>query len=215
MDVVIPGLLISDLRAAENVKLLDAHHISHVLCLGWEYDAHRDMVHLKGNHVIEILDDEDANLLDHLPDCIAFISAAIDGGGVCLVHCQAGVSRSAAVVVAYMMARMGMTRDEALERLRGVRAVVDPNAGFMMQLEIFGAMGCRVDGENHTYRRYALGQMALEQSGLGQISNLRLAQDPATNAQLLARNGCGLLNGVPAFDLKCKKCRYEILFDVL
>jgi hypothetical protein len=40
-----------------------------------------------------------------------------------------------------------------------------PNAGFMHQLELFERMGRIIDISNPEYRRFLMGQMALEQQG--------------------------------------------------
>ena len=42
-----------------------------------------------------------ADLLIHLPSACQFIHQAVTAGGVVLVHCYQGLSRSAAVVTAY------------------------------------------------------------------------------------------------------------------
>lgn len=47
--------------------------------------------------VIDICDDEQANLLLHLEQAVQFIQTALAANGRVLVHCQAGVSRSASV----------------------------------------------------------------------------------------------------------------------
>ncbi|MFX8899301.1 dual specificity protein phosphatase, partial [Acinetobacter baumannii] len=54
-----------------------------------------------------------------------------------LVHCYQGISRSTAICCAYMMARSTafLTRDEALSRIRSVRAKASPNSGFMKLLK--------------------------------------------------------------------------------
>ena len=54
-------------------------------------------------------DDEEANLLQHLPAALSFIDDALSSGGRCLVHCQAGMSRSVSIVSAYMMKKGGMS----------------------------------------------------------------------------------------------------------
>ncbi|KAG7282723.1 hypothetical protein CRUP_017649 [Coryphaenoides rupestris] len=51
-----------------------------------------------------------------------------------LVHCQAGVSRSATVVIAYLMKHTLMTMTDAYKYVRGRRPVVSPNLNFMGQL---------------------------------------------------------------------------------
>jgi Dual specificity phosphatase, catalytic domain len=46
-----------------------------------------------------------------------------------------GVSRSATVVIAYLIATTKMTPQEALAAVRAKRAIVRPNRGFMSQLQ--------------------------------------------------------------------------------
>jgi dual specificity phosphatase 12 len=96
-------------------------------------------------HCIEIEDDEKANLLDHLEDVLDFLDDAIDASdGKVLVHCHNGVSRSPAVVLAFMCYSMGLQLDEAVEVLRMDVPQAAPNEGFMQQLQLFVAMGCEL-----------------------------------------------------------------------
>jgi protein-tyrosine phosphatase len=50
------------------------------------------------------------------------------------VHCRNGVSRSGMVVVAYLMAREGWSRDEAVAFVRSRRPGLRPNPAFMKLL---------------------------------------------------------------------------------
>lgn len=54
-----------------------------------------------------------------------------------LVHCMAGISRSAAIVIAYLMATEQLDFDAALAKLREKRPIVNPNQGFCAQLRAF------------------------------------------------------------------------------
>jgi hypothetical protein len=58
-----------------------------------------------------------------------------------LVHFWVGKSRSATVVVAFLMRELGMRRDEALELLKMKRSFVDPNPGFRAQLRLWERCG--------------------------------------------------------------------------
>ncbi|EFJ25293.1 hypothetical protein SELMODRAFT_27743, partial [Selaginella moellendorffii] len=51
-----------------------------------------------------------------------------------LVHCSEGVSRSAALVIAYMMWRDRKNFDQAFDRMKSLRGSTNPNLGFVFQL---------------------------------------------------------------------------------
>ncbi len=53
--------------------------------------------------------------------------------GKILVHCHVGVSRSATVVLAYLMLKQNMTLVEAVQKVKEGRGVF-PNRGFLRQL---------------------------------------------------------------------------------
>jgi atypical dual specificity phosphatase len=52
-----------------------------------------------------------------------------------LVHCFAGMSRSATIVIAYLLVTTPMTVGEATEFVRSKRSVIRPNCGFIEQLK--------------------------------------------------------------------------------
>ena len=52
---------------------------------------------------------------------------------------MAGVSRSAAIVIAYLMSRENMTYNEAVDLVEEKRPFINPNEGFKAQLKQLGA----------------------------------------------------------------------------
>lgn len=54
-----------------------------------------------------------------------------------LVHCQKGKSRSATVVIAYLILMNGMAVKEALDYVTSKRPIVEPNIGFFECLRVF------------------------------------------------------------------------------
>lgn len=52
-----------------------------------------------------------------------------------LVHCYAGVSRSPALVIAYLMATKGWGLEEAYDFVKERRRIIKPNRSFINQLE--------------------------------------------------------------------------------
>lgn len=69
-------------------------------------------------------------------------SANIATPGGILVHCFAGASRSAMVVLAWVMQHLRLDLVAAYKLVRAKRPIIDPNSSFMRQLLAFERMGC-------------------------------------------------------------------------
>ncbi|XP_041755112.1 dual specificity protein phosphatase 13-like [Coregonus clupeaformis] len=64
-----------------------------------------------------------------------YIRAALAKGGRVFVHCLIGVSRSAALVLAFLMIVEGLMLQEAVAAVRPQRNIC-PNTGFLLQLDL-------------------------------------------------------------------------------
>ena len=60
--------------------------------------------------------------------------AARQCGGKVMIHCQAGVSRSSTIVIAYIMKYSGLSMTSAFHYVKSKRTIVAPNFNFMGQL---------------------------------------------------------------------------------
>lgn len=72
-------------------------------------------------------------LSDSLP-LISFSDSVKNSGGRVLVHCQAGISRSATICLAYLIQSHRVRLDEAFDFVKQRRGVISPNFSFMGQL---------------------------------------------------------------------------------
>lgn len=64
-----------------------------------------------------------------------FIQDALDAERTAVyVHCQGGKSRSATIVLYYLVTRRGMSLLDAFNHVKDKRKVIDPNISFMKQL---------------------------------------------------------------------------------
>jgi protein-tyrosine phosphatase len=86
--------------------------------------------------VIDVEDHPDEDILCELDGCLAFIDSALSANTGILVYCTAGMSRSATVVVAYVMKANACTVEEAVAIVRRSRRWIKPNTGFMDQLRV-------------------------------------------------------------------------------
>ncbi|OQR74975.1 WD repeat-containing protein 46-like [Tropilaelaps mercedesae] len=68
---------------------------------------------------------------------IEFINDVKASGGKVLVHCHAGISRSATICMAYLMATLRLRMEDAYEHVKSRRKIISPNFSFMGQLLSF------------------------------------------------------------------------------
>jgi protein-tyrosine phosphatase len=129
------GLFLGDARDARDRDLLAGSGITDILNCAREVPCwfRKDLryFHLK-------LADPDPAFQDHIDRFCRFIHRGRHSGGV-LVHCAAGLSRSAAAIVAYLCWR-GKPLEEAIELLRrrvgeSDKDFIEPDPSFTVQLE--------------------------------------------------------------------------------
>ncbi|GJQ14536.1 hypothetical protein GpartN1_g6327.t1 [Galdieria partita] len=118
-------------RNASDRDALDLLGITHILIVGEELVAHFPGVYEYKQLMIRDLETQD--LHPFLEEAIAFIEKAKFSGKV-LVHCYAGVSRSAAIVLAYLI-YLGNTFEEAWKFLVARKSDVQPLGSFILQLQ--------------------------------------------------------------------------------
>ncbi|XP_077466287.1 dual specificity protein phosphatase 1 [Stigmatopora argus] len=83
---------------------------------------------------IPVEDNHKADISSWFNEAIEFIDSVRNNGGRVFVHCQAGISRSATICLAYLMRTNRVKLDEAFEFVKQRRSIISPNFSFMGQL---------------------------------------------------------------------------------
>lgn len=130
-------LFLGDSLQATNKRLLKDLQITHIIdATGVEASkSHAARLEIQYLHY-DIEDIETANIAQHFDSAIEFISAAKQHeDGRIFVHCRAGISRSASLVLAYLLhSKAAASLQHGLEMVLSERPWVCPNPGFRSQL---------------------------------------------------------------------------------
>lgn len=129
---VTTNLFIGGALAARSVNTLQHLGITHVLCLCSNEIGQSDsqFPNLFEYRNFSITDEEDSNISSIFEEACDFIDDVERAGGKVLVHCFEGRSRSATLVLAYLMLRKKKTLFEAWNALKKVHRRAQPNDGF-------------------------------------------------------------------------------------
>ena len=133
MDQITDKVWLGNASHSRNISLLKQNGITKVLTV-MNNPPHTykesDGINLK---YINIYDKPRENIIQYFGDCIKFI----EGNESVLVHCIHGKSRSATIVVAYLLWKEKMSLDDALTFVNQKRSMAVPNIGFKKQLQLF------------------------------------------------------------------------------
>ncbi len=145
-DKITEGLYLGNRWAPRSREFLLSHQIEVIISILTEnefrdYAIDREFSTLDVEYGIDwhkvVMDDgEKENMSVHFQTMHTVIHEALTAGKSVLVHCAYGISRSASIVIAYMMLENQWTRREAIEFVSRCRKCIAPNDGFMDQLKM-------------------------------------------------------------------------------
>lgn len=134
--------------SSKNRDFLSRKNVKYILNLTNESEEAVDLEYKN----IALEDDDDQELLPHLEPSFEFISKAAKDWqtssssshkhkdkedsvkATVLVHSYYGMSRSAAVIIAYLMKEKGMSLKDAYQHLKERHSSANPNDNFVVQL---------------------------------------------------------------------------------
>uniref|UniRef100_A0A4X2KYT2 Dual specificity phosphatase 4 n=1 Tax=Vombatus ursinus TaxID=29139 RepID=A0A4X2KYT2_VOMUR len=129
---ILPFLYLGSAQHAARRDTLDALGITALLNVSLDCPNHFE-AHYQYK-CIPVEDNHKADIGSWFMDAIEFIDSVQAGQGRVLVHCQAGISRSATICLAYLMMKKKVRLETAFEFVKQRRSVISPNFSFMGQL---------------------------------------------------------------------------------
>lgn len=141
----IPACILNDFlylgsQDAVSLSNIDAYRFTDILSIGIPLpessialeDGSRPPI---SSTFIECLDLPETNLQPVIAQAVRIINVVRSENRRILVHCNAGVSRSASICIAYVMLAEGLEFSEAFAMVKSKRACIQPNLGFIAQLK--------------------------------------------------------------------------------
>lgn len=150
MDEVYPGLFLGDASSASDIDRLLRLDVGYVLNSAHGHDSSLNLLQVHSEETysgaglaflgVPALDMTSYPLDGHFRETTRFIQRGRLSGRNVLVHCKQGISRSAALVLAYLVQAEGLDVKSATRMVRERREIL-PNDGFLMQL-------CNIEPKN-------------------------------------------------------------------
>lgn len=128
---ILPHLFLGSCSHASDLQGLQACGITAVLNVSSCPNPFEGLFRYK---CIPVEDSQVVEISAWFQEAIGFIDSVKSSGGRVLVHCQAGVSRSATICLAYLIQSRRVRLEEAFDFVKQRRGVISPNFSFMGQL---------------------------------------------------------------------------------
>ncbi|CAF0850214.1 unnamed protein product [Didymodactylos carnosus] len=133
---IIPGLYLGNEADAKNYDLLEKNNIKSIVnvttCVPCYFESKLDYLRLPCDDTCR------QNLIEYCNEkTFQFIQNSLTNKKNVLIHCKAGISRSPAILIAYLMKYHQSefrTMNEAYNYVKTKRSIVSPNLNFMGQL---------------------------------------------------------------------------------
>ncbi|CAD5229564.1 unnamed protein product [Bursaphelenchus okinawaensis] len=227
IDHIIDGVYISDaisVIGATQMRKLEELRIQRVLTVSaMTIDELKKVpgVHYKFLFMMD-LSSQDILGDNLLEEAIQYIEKAVKDGVNILVHCEMGTSRSVAVVCGYLMRRFEWSPNKALVYIKDKRPNVQPNDGFMRQLEIFYQLDFKSDPRSLAtaplYRNFCA-----DSGNVPKLHSRSSITDPASTSTSDPQSPINVPKASmdqrspevleAQFKFRCRKCRNDLFYD--
>ena len=132
IDKITDKIYLGDIDGASDFDYFSKEKITNVLSIINKPPDYSEYPNI--NHKLIKIDDFDTeNIIKYFKECIEFI----ENTDKVFIHCMCGVSRSATIVIAYLMWKTHCNYYDAYFFVKNRRPFIDPNEGFIKQLKIF------------------------------------------------------------------------------
>ena len=130
IDHIIDNIYLGDFRTADNIDILKEYNITHIINCAFNLpNKYPEQITYKR---LELRDETDQPIIEKLEEAYQFIKENKDKN--IFVHCVFGKSRSASVVIFYIMKEKKLNFIEAKNYVKNIRQIVEPNSGFENEL---------------------------------------------------------------------------------
>ncbi|EAR95187.1 dual specificity phosphatase domain protein (macronuclear) [Tetrahymena thermophila SB210] len=131
MSKIYESLYLGNYEVSQNPVFFEKNQIQNILIVASDLKI---SFKKKNYFQINVIDNEDELIIKHWPSCVQFIQ---ESQGNTLVHCLAGMSRSASTVMAYAMFKENLTSEKSMKKISKLHIDSNPNTGFLKQLEFW------------------------------------------------------------------------------
>ena len=133
IDHIIDNIYLGDFRTADNIDILKEYNITHIINCAFNLpNKYPEQITYKR---LELRDETDQPIIEKLEEAYQFIKENKDKN--IFVHCVFGKSRSASVVIFYIMKEKKLNFNEAKNIVKNIRQIVEPNSGFENELNSY------------------------------------------------------------------------------
>lgn len=135
INQVLPGLFIGNINCATDDQQLADHDIQYVLNM-CRTDSKAHWMD-NNNYLHAYMHDGECSyekFIDFMKQGSEFLHKSLSDGANILVHCKLGKSRSASVIIYYLMFYQGYSLDLAMQLLKEARPTIELNIHFTCHL---------------------------------------------------------------------------------
>lgn len=130
--MILPGIYLGDINNANNIEILSKCNIGYVINVAKELNNVYEKTSIK---TIKLpWDHNQEDIMVNFDSAFDFVEEALNSNVNVLIHCHCGISRSASLVIAYVMKSRGYNFETAYMFVKNISPCISPNLSLLSQL---------------------------------------------------------------------------------